>query len=502
MIKLIKNELMKIFKRKTIYFLFFLSIIVIITYNNINPDQNPISSFSKNTNDVPIDGMQSILESINKNNIDEYVTQKSSIDFWKLYNQFKQDSWQRYALKEEATSNTIYNLYTDYNLDINNYLKIINSYENNINTEITIDLYENAKEKYNEYVSALNSNDWRKFVDLKIKNLEERKIGNLNDNEIKEIDFEEKLYKLRLSYDIEFNYDISNQYINTLKNYYYNAQLYKNYPHDESQSFINKNLNECIGIINLCKYAIENNLKTDISNENTLIYDNKIDARIAFIRTLKHFDFIVVIIAVYISTTILTEETNNRTIKNLLIKPHKRSTILLSKIIACIITLIITIIFIIITQYIVGGIIFGFNSYEIKYIGYDYNNDQIIVMNLFKFVLLTALLKLPMYIIIILFCIFMGVINNHTSMSMILTLIIFIIASTILKEWSKVESLNIITRYFVTNNWDFSIYMFGQISDISGITLYGSIINCLIYLLIMLFIIINKFKNKEIYNFK
>ena len=186
----------------------------------------------------------------------------------------------------------------------------------------------------------------------------------------------------------------------------------------------------------------------------------------------------------------------------MLIKPHKRSTILLSKIIACIITLIITIIFIIITQYIVGGIIFGFNSYEIKYIGYDYNNDQIIVMNLFKFVLLTALLKLPMYIIIILFCIFMGVINNHTSMSMILTLIIFIIASTILKEWSKVESLNIITRYFVTNNWDFSIYMFGQISDISGITLYGSIINCLIYLLIMLFIIINKFKNKEIYNFK
>lgn len=44
MIKLIKNELMKIFKRKTIYFLLILSMIAVIIYNYINPDQNiPIS---------------------------------------------------------------------------------------------------------------------------------------------------------------------------------------------------------------------------------------------------------------------------------------------------------------------------------------------------------------------------------------------------------------------------------------------------------------------------
>lgn len=35
-----------------------------------------------------------------------------------------------------------------------------------------------------------------------------------------------------------------------------------------------------------------------------LITDNKIDARISFIRTFEHFDIIMVIIIIYISTTI------------------------------------------------------------------------------------------------------------------------------------------------------------------------------------------------------
>ena len=44
MLSLIKNELIKIFKRKSIYFLFILSVIAIIIYNYKNPDQNEISS--------------------------------------------------------------------------------------------------------------------------------------------------------------------------------------------------------------------------------------------------------------------------------------------------------------------------------------------------------------------------------------------------------------------------------------------------------------------------
>lgn len=231
-----------------------------------------------------------------------------------------------------------------------------------------------------------------------------------------------------------------------------------------------------------------------------LITDNKIDARISFIRTFEHFEIIIVIIIIYISTTIVTEETNKRTIKSLLTKPHKRSTILLSKIFACIITTIISMLVILIAQYIVGGITFGFDSYKSGYIGYNYTNGQVFTMNLFIYNLLVGISKLPMYVIMILFCIFIGIINNHTSMSMIVTLIIFLISNVVIVEWSKVESLSLVTRYFITNNWDFSTYLFGGISNISGVTFFSSIIIYIIYMILLLGLSIYKFNKKEINN--
>ena len=51
MIKLIENELIKIFKRKSIYVLLIISLIAIIVYNYMNPDQND-STFEMYTDDL------------------------------------------------------------------------------------------------------------------------------------------------------------------------------------------------------------------------------------------------------------------------------------------------------------------------------------------------------------------------------------------------------------------------------------------------------------------
>ena len=53
MIKLIENELIKIFKRKSIYVLLVFSLIAIIIYNYMNPDQND-STLKMNTDDLDI----------------------------------------------------------------------------------------------------------------------------------------------------------------------------------------------------------------------------------------------------------------------------------------------------------------------------------------------------------------------------------------------------------------------------------------------------------------
>lgn len=501
MIKLIKNELIKIFKRNSIYFLFLLSIVAIIIYNNINPEQNSKISYTSDTKDVPIAGMEQMLENVNKDNVEEYIMQLGSINFWKLYNSFEECSWQRYALKEEASGSMVYNVYTDYNLDIEEYLRVINDYENNPKTNITSELYEKTKEKYDKYIFALNSNNWKEYINLKIENLEERKkLEDLYEAEIEEINFEIEIYKLRLENSINFENNFLNQYIEAYRSNFYLYKAYETNEFNENEAFAKNSLNTYKTRMNLCKYAIEHNLNKDISNENGLIYNNKIDARISFIRTFKHFDLIIVIIAIYLATTIVTEEVNKNTIKNLLIKPQKRSSILISKIIACIISIIISMIFIIVVQYIVGGVVFGFDSYDLEYIGYDLVTNQIITMNLFNYVIIVGVLKLPMYILVIMFCICMGTMNNHTAMSMILTLIIFVVSSTIIAEFSKLEALSLVTRYFVTNNWDFSIYLFGQVSSINGVTFIGSIINCLIHGITLLYLSTKIFNKKEILN--
>ena len=98
MIKLIKNELIKIFKRKTIYFLLILSMIAVIIYNYINPDQNiPIS---EGTNDHPLISDTQIEKQ--KDDSERYINSMAYNEFARLYNNnFTKDSWQRLALNKE-----------------------------------------------------------------------------------------------------------------------------------------------------------------------------------------------------------------------------------------------------------------------------------------------------------------------------------------------------------------------------------------------------------------
>ena len=73
MIKLIQNELIKIFKRKSIYVLLILSLFVIVIYNYINPNQNTI--VTKSTNDMVLSNEN---EDLFKDDIELYIVPKNS----------------------------------------------------------------------------------------------------------------------------------------------------------------------------------------------------------------------------------------------------------------------------------------------------------------------------------------------------------------------------------------------------------------------------------------
>ena len=259
LIKLIEDELIKILKGKSLYLLIVI-LLVVIVYNVFTSVQNhnKITIYNKNRNSITQDiSIQLIEKELIKLEEDsnEYILQKSYLDFGKLYNTFKEDSWQRYALNEEIDFNYMENVYTDSNLDINELIKNINDYEINSNSKITLEKYQDYKYKYNQYVTALKSNDWKLYINLKIKNLEEKKsLKNFLDKEKELIDFEINTYKLRLKNNINFDYNIANEYLHEYRLNYYMYKHYSYLSENYSESFIknsrNKNVAKIIRRIN------------------------------------------------------------------------------------------------------------------------------------------------------------------------------------------------------------------------------------------------------------
>ena len=219
------------------------------------------------------------------------------------------------------------------------------------------------------------------------------------------------------------DYDITYLYEQAYKQDLLKLEQYDNLLKKENYSDIEER-------VKLEKYALENNIKYNIllNSNNTNL---PVDARIALMRFFNNFDIIIIFIVIYVATTILSEEYNKGTIKNLLTKPHKRVSIILSKIITCILIVIIITILIIIFQYLIGGAIFGFDSYSLEAIRINQETKEIETMNLYKYILLISIDKIQMYIIISLIGVLISNITNNISINILILLGIYIASKMI-----------------------------------------------------------------------
>lgn len=236
--------------------------------------------------------------------------------------------------------------------------------------------------------------------------------------------------------------------------------------------------------LNLAEYAIQNNIKYNIiiNSENNNITLPK-DARYFLIKVFNNYDILIIFIIIYLSSTIISEEYNSGTIKNLLVKPHKRTTILLAKIITAIFLTIIISIFIISFQYLLGGIIFGFDSYELDAIKYNSLSNNIETMNLMKNIAVTFLQKIPMYLLLSLESMLFGIITNNIALNILISLGLYLV--------STMEFLiNNITKYLFIFNWDIN-----RVINIKQSTT----ISCVSFLIIFILLILI-FKKKDITN--
>ena len=276
--------------------------------------------------------------------------------------------------------------------------------------------------------------------------------------------------------------DITNQY----KRAYNSDNIYlENY----QQSKENEDYKDAIERIHLEKYAIDNNIKYNIllnsQNKNAILPQ---DARILLMKVFDNFDILIVFLVIYLSCTILTEEYYTGTIKNLLTKPYTRVKILLSKTLTNSLIIISAVIILVVIQYLLGGFLFGFESYSLEAIRYNTFSQDIETMNLAQYMLVVSLSKILMYIILSGFSLLFGIITNNMALNILISLGIYFLSTF-------KTLLNNITKYLFIYNWDISQYLFTD-----NASLQQALIISGISLLIIFSFLIFIFKNKDVKN--
>ncbi len=274
----------------------------------------------------------------------------------------------------------------------------------------------------------------------------------------------------------------------------------------EKQNYLSydskKMLQEHKETVEVCEYAIKNNINSNITKagNSQLKWSLSDNANILLLDVFSDYGFFIILTVVIIAGTIVSEEFNKGTIKLLLVRPYKRTKILIAKFLTCMIMLVISIISLAIIQTIVGGIIYGFESYGEKIIMYNFNSNSIEKIATIRYLIMNAIAMLPQYILLMTLAFAISTVLTNTPMAIALPILgIFgseIINALLYTNFEKAKFL----LYFVTPNWDLSMYAFGKLPMFEGLTLGFSISICVIYFAILLGMSILTFKNRDIKN--
>ena len=398
MTNLIKNELYKVFKRKSIYILLAI-MLCIITLNTFLTKkysiEDPVSTSAEEK--YELQELKRTIDSYDKNSPgekEEYYNALSNIELYELTDKYK-EPWKKILIRE-------------------NLRDIIHSMNNAKYIEKDIEAYNEYKKEYDKFLKELDSNSWKYFVNKEIKittdeiaslekEREKAKNKELYNSRIKEEKNKLEKLKLRLEKDIPYN----NNYLNTaLEGYKKAPQTYKEFKESIIKNTSEFNIKE--------EYQIKRQYIEYMKNNanNKYIIDNKVDinspktTRNLLINTLSdNFLFIMIIVAA-VAGSIVSTEFDKGTIKLLLVRPYSRNKIMI----------IFAILSAFIMQLIIGGIFFGFSSLNIPVVIYNFVQNKVMHINLFKYIFDNVLAVLPEFILLATLAFAISTITNVSTL--------------------------------------------------------------------------------------
>lgn len=481
MISLIQNELKKIFKKKSLLITLLVTLAFIILTNVIYKLDFGNSYYDYIEEEISFYGEQ--LKTLDpEKDKDMYAQYKTELEVYQLVKKYDEKSWQAKIIQSEMRS-CISNInYYTYQEKSDSGLKI-------------------AKAKYNEYIKRLDTDDWRYFAEEEVKEknteideLKAMQEKTTNKLEIKELQSQIRGYEIsrqiatwRLEKDIPYGNDYKN---NCLNSYMVAMEDIRSYDFGETE----KNYNSKKQYYKAQETAAIN--KYDIENETTV--GDTSSAKGILLSTFDEYEIFLIVMFMMTAGVIVSEEFSKGTIKLLLIKPYKRSTILASKFITSIIVAIIVILLVLLMQFVVGGLIQGFDSFKNPTIIYDHTINNVKQINTIQYLAMQALGKAPMYILLMTLAFAFSTIFTNSALAITISLLGYM-GSSVINMLALNLKLNWI-KYFVTPNWNLTEYFWGGIPTFEGITLPFSIAIIVIYMVIMLVPTFIIFQKKNIKN--
>ena len=471
MINLVKNELIKIFSKKGLY-IYGIIIIFIMAFNLVVEKTRVFdNSFTYyNTSEERL----SKYDLNNSEELEWYVDEKSDLEKFKLLEDYDSKSPEYYYIEKEVFAT----------------IKKMNIYKY---IEKNDELFNEAQEEYNNQIKLLEDYDWRLKLEEDKKSLEDE-LGELktqgnaesSDDRIYQIECELEGIRYRLKNNVAPSYTHISSIVD---DYIIYSEMYRAMNKDESAYKSNSELIEKRNTEKryyLAKYNIENDI----------VMSNDISFRDDFVGDVTGAVMLYIIAMVIIAGGIFAEEFNKGTIKQLLIKPYSRTKIYVSKILAIFIALLAFILFYNTIAFVFYWILDGnISTIFDPIIDYSFRKNAIVEYNTFGYIFIRYLSSLPQLIILILLCVFIGVITTNTVSSVISVFCLDFI-NALISEFLSEKIIALIPM----NCWNFDTYLEFGISAYNYSSLGKSLFICSLTIIILFILGLIIFKRKDIKN--
>ena len=486
MSNLIKNELTKIFKKKTIYITMILIFLLMIFINCINKYSNSSSYSAYMYSESYINSIKEELSNLNPekpSDVTLYINIKSELDLYNIMEKYKDSDWKLSIINNR----------------ISPYITEINTYT--YGEEKSEEQARKATEEMESIIAKLDENDWKYFANEDLQNAK-NKIEELNkqkaqtqdteiikglNNKIENAKVEKEIAEYRLKKNIPYGVD----YLNiALTRYQTSSETLISYDLENKELDFEeqKEYNDALTTKEESRYIIETGI--DINKSDSL--------KGSLQNFYSQYGVFIIVVIIMIAGTIVSEEFNKGTIKLLLVKPYTRTQILLSKFLTVLIISAFVIVSTILMQILVGGILFGLGSIFEPVVVYNLSTNVIQEMNIFAYLGIQTLTQLPIIILLATLAFAISTIFSNSALAITVSLLGYMGAS-IINQLAMAYNLTFM-KYFVTMNWDLSQYLFGGLPYMEGMNLITSIIICVVYLLIMLIPTFIIFKKRNIKN--